>query len=411
MRIRSIASAVLVAGLSVLWAPAVHAGRESAKGPAVHVVAIRSYDADYQAEALTVALRNRIRELRGWTLGAGDHSLEVLTLGLKCGEVPDASCQAKIGQQIGSDRYIWGTLRKVTGGQVVADLHLWARGKPATETQLTYSDNLTAPGDDALKRLVDDAVAKLVAVGETGTVVVRSQDAASGDLYVDGKPHGAMQSGEMKLALAPGTHQIELRRGAEVQKGTVSVRPGASVELHLAFASADATSAGTSSSIGASLSDAPTVVQPRPGLSSSKVMGWSALGMGLALTGGGIYSMVRVRQTDNDEGFDRYRRGFGADQDVCDEARAGNPSAVPGAATPDQARQLCSTASTFQTLQYVFLGLGAVSTGAGIYLLVRNPNPPATAANQSPAAQGRLRWDVTPRVGRSAANVDLRVEF
>lgn len=406
MRVRSIACAVLVAGFSVLSTPAAHADPESANTPKVHVVAIRSYDADDQAEALTVMLRNRIRALRGWSLGEGDHSLEILTLGLKCGDVPDDSCQAKIGQQIGSDRYIWGTVHKKKGGQVTADLHLWARGKPAAEAQLTYSDNLTAPGDETLKRMVDGALAKLVGVGETGAVVIRSPDAAFGDVYVDGKPYGALRDGEMKLDLAPGSHEVELRRGATSQKGTVSVRPGVAVELLLAPAGAAATPAEAPTTVGTSLSATSGASH-----GGSKAMGVAALGMGVVLIGGGIYSLVRIRQIDSDQGFDRYRQGFHHDQDICDEARAGAVSAVPGAATPDEMRRLCSQASTFQVLQYVFLGLGAVSTGAGIYLLARNPSPRATAAVTAPVAAVRPRWSLTPRVGSSAAGLQLRLVF
>jgi hypothetical protein len=406
MRVRLIASAAVMVGFSVLSTPAVHADPESANTPKVHVVAIRSYDADDQAEALTVMLRNRLRALRGWSVGEGDHSLEVLTLGLKCGDVPDESCQAKIGQQIGSERYIWGTLHKQKGGQVTADLHLWARGKPTAEARFTYSDNLTAPGDETLKRKVDSALAKLVGVGETGAVVVRSQDAAVGDVYVDGKPYGVMRGGEMKLDLAPGSHEVELRRGATSQKGTVSVRPGVSVELSLAPAVANEIPAEAPTTVGTSLSST-----SRSSYGSSKAMGVAALGMGVVLIGGGIYSSVRVRQIDTDEGFDRYRRGFHHDQDICDEARAGASSAVPGAASADEVRRLCSQASTFQVLQYVLLGLGAASAGTGIYLLARNPNPRATATVPAPVAETRPRWDLGPHVGRSAAGLQLRLVF
>jgi hypothetical protein len=404
---RSIASAVLAATFSILAAPEAHADPESASAPPIHVVAIRADNADDQAEALTVALRNRVRALRGWSLGEGDHSLEILTLGLKCGEVPDEGCQAKIGQQIRADRYIWGTVRRLKAGQVRADVHLWARGKAATAVQLTYSDNLTAPGDDALKRLVDGALAKLVGVGEKGTVVVRSRAASSGDLYVDGNRSGVMQKGEIRLDLAPGTHAIELRAAGAIQKGTVNVRAGSTVELLLAQGGA-ASKPVAPVGPGANASPGP---ESNTTHGSSKVIGWAALGMGVVLTGGGIYSMARIRQIDSDEGFDRYRQGFRPDQDVCDEARAGAHSAIPGAAAPDEVGNLCSEASSLKTLQYVFLGLGAVSTGAGIYLLVRNPRPEASAAIQGQGAEGSMRWHVTPQVGRSAAGLQLRLAF
>src|SRR6185369_12629318 len=128
-------------------------------GPGVlplQVISIQSDDADDQADALTAALRSRVRALHGFSLADGDYALEVLTLGFKCGEIPDEPCQAKIGDHIHADRYIWGTLkRSKTSRQVTADLRLWTRGAAAARTQLTFSDNLTAPGDEALKRLVE----------------------------------------------------------------------------------------------------------------------------------------------------------------------------------------------------------------------------------------------------------------
>jgi hypothetical protein len=401
MRARSIVFA-FATSFSMLVAPAVHADPPSAGAPPVNVVAIRSYDTDDQAEALTVALRSRVRALHGWSLGEGDHSLEILTLGLKCNDVPDQACQAKIAKQIGTDRYIWGTMHKAPGRQVSADLHLWARNRPSAATQVTYSDNLTVPGDDALRRIVDEALGKLLGRGETGTVVIRSKSAEAGDVYVDGSPSGAMRLGEMRLDLAPGTHQVELRSGGGAQTGTVNVRPGVSIELVLA-------PTGGAETVGAAATE--TTVASRPNYGASRVMGWAALGMGAVLVGGGVYSLVRVRQIDSDDGFERYRQGFRPDQDVCDEARAGVSSSVSGAASPTEASSLCNEASTFQVLQYVFFGLGAVSTGAGIYLLVRDPGPGASAAAAAHVAQAPPRWRVTPQVGRSTAGLRLQWAF
>ena len=130
--------------------------------PVIHVVAIQSEDVDDQADALTAALRSRVRAMHGFSLGDGDASLEVLTLGLKC-NVRDPRCQTKIGDQLRADRYVWGTVaRSSSSKQVVAALHLWTRGEVPTETKITYSDGLTAPGDEALKRLVDTALTHLV---------------------------------------------------------------------------------------------------------------------------------------------------------------------------------------------------------------------------------------------------------
>src|SRR5579859_2742797 len=160
---RNVALRILLGGaLVALATPA----RAEPGGPGilpVQVIAVQSEGVDDQAEALTSAIRSRVRAMRGYSLVDSDFALEVLTLGLKCGEVPDEACQAKIGDHIHADRYLWGSVKKSRAPrQVVADLHLWTRGCPSARTQLTFSDNLTAPGDEALKRLVEEAVGKLL---------------------------------------------------------------------------------------------------------------------------------------------------------------------------------------------------------------------------------------------------------
>ena len=411
MGLRSSVCAVLLASSLVIAGSPVHAEPTSPNAPAVHVIAIKSEDADDQAEALTVALRTRVRALRGWSLGEGDFSLEILTLGLKCAEIPDEACQAKIADKINSDRFIWGTLKKAPDKQVGAELHLWSRGHPATRAQVTYSENLTAPGDEALKRIVDEALAKLLPAGQKGVVVVKADPKESGEIFVDGYALGAMRDGEARLQLPPGDHLIELRRGSATQSASVNVRADAVVEVQLAPAKAAASSRPPASPSAGPSPVTSSGLEPEESQGASRVVGWTALGLGLALAGAGVYSVVRVHQIDTDDGFDRYRQGFHHGQDICDEARAGVASTVPGAATADHVTHLCSEASSLQTLQFVFFGLGAVSTAAGAYLLLSGPSTPSSRAMHDPAMAAGSRWQLVPRVGASAADLQLRLAF
>jgi hypothetical protein len=130
---------------------------------AVHLIAIRTDDADDQADALTRALRAAVRELprwatKSWSLADGDYSLEVLELSLRCPDPPDTDCQARIADQIKSDQYIWGTLRKENGAQVSGTLHLWVRGRGTSEVSLEYSATLVDPGGEPLRNLAREAL-------------------------------------------------------------------------------------------------------------------------------------------------------------------------------------------------------------------------------------------------------------
>src|SRR5215475_7074308 len=107
--------------------------RADAPGPRaypVYVLAIDTDDAEDQADALTGALRSRVRSAPGWSLQETTHALGMLTTALRCPARPDAACLQKIGDQLRTDRFLWGFLTKAAGNQVTAELHLWARGKP-----------------------------------------------------------------------------------------------------------------------------------------------------------------------------------------------------------------------------------------------------------------------------------------
>jgi hypothetical protein len=376
----------------------------------VTVVAILGDGADEQADALTAALRSRVRALRGYSLGEGDYSLEVLTLGLKCAENPDEICQAKIGEQIHADRYIWGKVKKPRGAKLVtAELHLWSRGRPSARTQLSYSETLIAPSDEALRRLVDEALGKLLSDhGHRGTVDVRAQGITAGDLFVDGQSSGLLRNGQARLSLAPGEHKVELRSASNVQRGVVTVLADANVELFLGPPERDGSNAASGGAAGGLEGSAAAEGEDgRASHGGRSVTGWAAVGLGAALIGGGVYSVVRVHQIDTNPRFDLYRQGFHHGQDVCDEARAGTTSPTPGAATPDEMRSLCSQASTFQTLQFVFFGLGAISAGAGVYLLATDqPSSSKVSRVSAPRA-----WSVSPDIGRSSGGVSFSYDF
>jgi len=346
-------SAVLLAGGVLLSATI---ARADPPGPGVlplQVIAIQSDDAEDQADALTAALRSRVRALHGFSLADGDYALEVLTLGLKCGDLPDEPCQAKIGDHIHAERYIWGTIkRSKTSRQVTADLHFWSKGRPPIRSQVIYSDNLTTPGDDALKRLADDMLAKLIGSKKAGPP-------AAGP--------GPVASPSPPPALAAGTLGLSSR----------------------------SSSAGTS---------APEETLDERG-NGHRTAGWAGVGLGGVLVAAGLYSVVRVHDIDTNDRFDLYRQGFPAGVDICDKARNGkSPSPmVIGAATPTEMQDFCSEATTFQMLQYVFFGLGAVSAGAGVYLLATDKGAPAAAAQS--------RWSLSPSVSHSGGRLQFKVVF
>jgi hypothetical protein len=86
------------------------------------------------------------------------------------------------------------------------------------------------------------------------------------------------------------------------------------------------------------------------------------------MIGGGVYSVTQVRKVDREAGYVRYREGLRSNQSACIEAERG--TVVAGAATPTQVTDLCDRSRTFQALEYVLFGLGSISAGAGLIMLV-----------------------------------------
>jgi len=345
-----------VAGSLVLATNVARADAPGPNAPPIQVIAVRSDDAEDQADALTAALRNRVRALRGFSLGDGDYALEVLTLGLKCGEAPDEACQIKIGNQIRADRFVWGSVkRSKSAKQVVAELHLWTRGRPSTKTEFTFSDNLTAPGDDGLRRLVDEALA----------ILLERQKAPT--------------------AAAPSSTPARVPAARPAAPAPSSTPAAATPDPPADNAAGASDSAATS------------------GSSLHSTLGWTGIGLGAGLVGAGIFSVLKVNSIEGEEKVNRYRQGFRPDVDSCDQAEAGNSSKVMGAATPAEMQDFCSSAGTFQALEFVFFGLGAISAGVGIYFL-------ATDSSAS-AARSRSYFTVAPPIGRSGGRVEFGFRF
>lgn len=343
---RSLVRPFLLGGSLFLSAAAVHAEPPGPGVLPVQVIAVQSDGADDQAEALTAAIRSRVRAMRGFSLNESDFALEVLTLGFKCGEIPDDACQAKIGDHIHADRYVWGTVKRSKAQrQVTAELRLWTRGAPSARTQLTFSDNLTAPGDEALKRLVEEALGKLLEPAKSAP------------------PPAPPSSSPRLTAIVP---------AIPTASAASDVRPRASSSDIPEEASSD----------------------------GRRTTGWAAVGLGGVLLAAGVYSVVRVHAIDTDDRVEAYRQGFHSGVDVCDQARSGVESKVSGAATSTQMKDFCSSATTFQMLQYIFFGLGTVSSAAGIYLLASDKSAPATS-----------RIHVSPMIGRSGGHLDLSYSF
>ncbi|HEY4120961.1 MAG TPA: PEGA domain-containing protein [Byssovorax sp.] len=352
------------------------------------VVSVEGNDAEDQADALTKALRNAVRASKGWSLASGEFSLEVIVLSLKCTDPPDAACQAKVADQIKSDRYLWGYIKK-KGPNVAGEVALWVRGKGTTRVPVEYSANLTEANDDALKRIATDVVNQLAGNGPKGGIHV-SAGGIVGQLFVDGEPMGALANGDITLQLLAGDHVVSVKApGYTAAERSVTVLPNATKDVSFTL-----------------LRDLSS-----PPINGRVIAGWSLLGGGVALAGAGAaMGILQISNKSSLSGSGQYATAFNdyrAHGNGCDVAAQGaGPSGLPFSNTTETDRNqaqaingICGKDKTYSLLQFIFYPAAVVAAGAGVYFLVTAPKAQKAA------------WNVTPSFGKKTGQLDFTLDF
>ena len=336
----------------------------------INVISIQTNDADDQAEALTKALRGAVRATQGWSLGEGDYSLEVLSLSLKCPDPPDANCQSRIADQIKSDRYVWGTLKKPKGKQIVqGQLHLWVRGKGTSVIPLEYASNLTDQNDDALKRIAADAIANLTGGPPKGGIHVKAGN-VGGQVFVDGQPVGALKDGDGTFSAPAGSHKVTVKAvGYADAESTIVVK-----------AAGDAT-------------NVTLTMVPKEGPSN---INWKRVGGIAALGGGVVFGIVGAVSAGQVNSVNSQAADLRKSKNVTDPC-------VDATAKALNFTDTCNKGKTFQTLQIVMFPLAAVAGGLGIYMI-------ATSGRSEPAPV-KTGFVFDPQIGPQGGKLDLTYTF
>jgi len=150
-------------------------------------------------------------------------------------------------------------------------------------------------------------------------------------------------------------------------------------------------------------------LQPSDGLSARKFAGYVLLGGAAASVGLSVLSFVQVDRAANNASFQDYRTLVGASnsqvKDVCDEASAGKRYGQ-SADNFRQVKSSCSTGTTFEVLQYVFIGGALVTGGLGAFLLFGGGSDKDKAA-----ATGLRTLTLHPSIGRGGASINARMRF
>ncbi len=342
--------------------------------PPSYVIPLASDDAEENAEGFSGALRARVRAAPGWTLGETSDTLELYTTALRCPSRPDTACLERIGAQLKTDRFFWGTLRRTLNGQVFADVHLWRKSKGDSATTETYSDNLKDQNDEVLRRIAGHAFAKLAGeiVPALLTVNVRPPE-VEGAVLVDGKDEAPIDQGQATVELTPGTHVIAVRaNGFKTSQNQVSIDAGKELTLDVKLERG---------------SDAPAA-------SSKPLPLRKIVGIG-GMVAGGAFLIAGVIESAN---------FLSLQSQNSDDAKSASTTNFCDGGHPTQCSTLGS-AKTARVLSVVFYGAAAILGGGGAYLFFTDHS-----GNDSPPP-AKNAWRVVPNVGPRSGSVDFALTF
>jgi hypothetical protein len=315
----------------------------------VYVLAIWTDDADDQADALTRALRSRVRQTPGWSLQETNQSFETLAIALKCPPRPDLACLLRIGDQLRASHYVWGTMEKKRGaaGEVTTALHMWTRGKPGIETRGVLADGLKDPNDEALRSVAADLFAQLAAAAAPQTIST--------------------------AGVAPGGAPIVVVTGAGTPRpGTSDAEPSAAAD---------------------------TAARPESKFTARTALAYSTLAVGVGLLAAATVEAANWISDSNASTDDR-KTVPATVSDVCAERQ--NVAAV-------DACNKSSDATKASALGWVFAGAGAGLVATGIWLVVTEH--PGKKASDEASTASRSRFDLVPSLGPRSGSVGVRITF
>jgi len=386
--LRLVPAALAAAVLGSVSRPAL-AEAPNARATPVYVLSIWTDDADDQADALTQALRSRVRQTTAWSLLETTQSFETLAIALKCPPKPDPSCLQRIGDQLRADHYVWGSMsKKRSGGEVTAELHLWSRGRQPAEASESFSENLKDASDESIRAIAARLFAKLGGTA-AGTLVVRA-GRGSGAVLVDGVEKGSLEGGSARLEVPPGAHVVSVRiPGLEAPDQSTEVASGADQEVSFALAPASRRGPAQEGERSA----------PFP---VTKVLGWSAIVAGTGfLVAGGIEGLNWLSDS-NTSSTDRSQVPRTV-TDVCND---------PASAAQDACNK-SNDAKSVSTRGWIFAGAGAVLVGTGIVLVATDHGSSETtgaAPSRSPASTATA-VRLLPSFGPRAGSLQVRFDF
>jgi len=347
---------------------------------------IESDDAENQASALSAALRSKMRSGTVFALADTNQTLGMLTAALRCGTRPEAHCARKIGDQLKTERYIWGLLQKSGQKDLIVDLHLYQKGKEEVVARETFSAALKDPNDPELKKLASRLLDTL-AGRKVGTITIYA-GAVEGTVSVDNKETSPMKKGAASFDLPPGEHTFQVSapgRQTMTQRAVVVAGQETSLTVSLPV-----------------IGDGNENKKPLP---VRKIVGWSAIGVGA------LFEVIAVAEfvayaghiSEGNDAIAAYAALPGHAPLVCS---SGTPNDASVRFNPALANTICGedkSARQTSTAGWIFGGVGLAAIGTGVYLLVTE--------KAAPEAPEKKTMRLSPTFGPQGGSLSLTGTF
>ncbi|HEX4352805.1 MAG TPA: PEGA domain-containing protein [Polyangiales bacterium] len=371
------------------------ATRVHAADASVVVLGLRSLEGDDDfANGMTDALRSGAKGISGWHVIDRSVSMSQMALAHNCDDI-DAPCLNEIAKGLEVDRVVFGTSRR-TAARGKFDYEITVSIFNAATHTIVGTETETVPKSEgkqkkALAQHAQMLIGRLAAADANAGRLSIEVNVNTAAVLLDDKPAGDAQDGKLVIEnVSPGEHSLEVSAaGHQVVKQRISVSASdqTTVSVNLEPTPEEPTMAAAPEALG------PTEPADE-GHGSLSWLGYTLIGVGAASAIAWGASMYTIQFGYNHNStYERYRDSYGSRiSDACDAAAGGNMGGLTRSQWSDFKGQ-CSTAHTFQVLQWVFLGVAVVSAGAGTLVLVNESGTPDRAPQTARIESHKLSID------------------
>jgi hypothetical protein len=357
------------------------------------------------AKALTKAMRERVNTADlGYELAANSNKeLGELKLLSDCLD-EGAECMGAIGKELNADVLVYGHVEKQKDGYVVTVQSLVVtspKKTPPYSARRSYA--FGSASEDEMKRLAEETMANQPS---SETLLVVEVNAATGTVYVNGTPKGAIINGTVAVkGLAPGPASIAVESpGYEKYEQTnVNVKPGVTTKISVELVKA----------VGKVPPYTPMPLAPieqaeRPG-GTARVLFWTTL----VATGAGVAAFtitglkVKSIEDEQDQAIKDWGDGFKANGvqfpgNACEEARNDGYQKLV---------DICDRGKSMATVTNVLIGVTAAAAVATAFFAWKGYLSSGSGNERVASRKLQPRVVFSPEIYRNGGGVGAVVQF